>query len=133
MLAATSRPDLLDAALLRPGRLDHLIHCGFPTAPERAEIIKALARRLRLEGSVDLEGVGHRAEGYTGADLSALLSEAQLAAVHERLEEGTSVRHAGAQVQFVVMMAVCLLCGGGRVPEKLTYVWVLVMRPVVSA
>ena len=111
MLAATSRPDLLDAALLRPGRLDRLIYCGFPTAPERAEIIKALARRLRLEGSVDLKGVGHRAEGYTGADLSALLSEAQLAAVHERLEEGTSVQDAAVQVLFVVMMAVafCVL------------------------
>ena len=104
MLAATSRPDLLDAALLRPGRLDRLIHCGFPTAPERSEIIKALARRLRLERSVDLEGVGRRADGYTGADLSALLSEAQLAAVHERLEEGSSLQDTAAQVCFVIMM-----------------------------
>lgn len=103
VLAATSRPDLLDAALLRPGRLDRLIHCGFPTAPERGEIITALARRLRLEGSVDLQGVGERAEGYTGADLSALLSEAQLAAVHERLEE-TSLQDSSPQVSVNVVM-----------------------------
>ena len=86
MLAATSRPDLLDAALLRPGRLDRLIYCGFPDNSERGQILQALARRLRLDERVDLLGVGRQCEGYSGADLSALLSEAQLAAVHERLD-----------------------------------------------
>lgn len=99
VLAATSRPDLLDAALLRPGRLDRLIHCGFPTAPERGEIVKALARRLRLEESVDLISIGQQAEGYTGADLSALLSEAQLAAVHDRLE-ASSLHESSPQVSL---------------------------------
>ena len=95
MLAATSRPDLLDAALLRPGRLDSLIYCGFPTASERGHILHALARRLSLHAKVDLDYVGRQCEGYSGADLSALLSEAQLAAVHERLDldtVGVSVR-----------------------------------------
>ena len=89
VLAATSRPDLLDAALLRPGRLDRLIYCGFPDQSERGQILHALARRLRLDGSVDLGSVGRQCEGYTGADLSALLSEAQLAAVHEQLDKET--------------------------------------------
>lgn len=86
VLAATSRPDLLDAALLRPGRLDRLIYCGFPSPAERGHILHALARRLRLDAAVDLDAVGAQCEGYSGADLSALLSEAQLAAVHERLD-----------------------------------------------
>lgn len=88
MLAATSRPDLLDAALLRPGRLDRLIYCGFPDSAERAQILHALSRRLRLDAAVDMDSVGQECEGYSGADLSALLSEAQLAAVHERLDSG---------------------------------------------
>lgn len=103
VLAATSRPDLLDAALLRPGRLDCLIHCGFPTASERGDIINALSRRLRLEGSLDLEGVGQEAEGCTGADLSALLSEAQLAAVHERLE-GSSLQDSTGQASLLGLL-----------------------------
>ena len=86
VLAATSRPDLLDAALLRPGRLDRLIYCGFPDSAERGQILQALARRLRLEPAVDLQAVGQQCQGFSGADLSALLSEAQLAAVHESLE-----------------------------------------------
>ena len=86
VLAATSRPDLLDAALLRPGRLDRLIYCGFPNSDERSQILHALACRLRLHGDVDLDSIGQQCEGYSGADLSALLSEAQLAAVHESLD-----------------------------------------------
>ena len=85
-MAATSRPDLLDAALLRPGRLDRLIYCGFPNASERGHILQALARRLSLDTKVDLDQIGRQCEGYSGADLSALLSDAQLAAVHERID-----------------------------------------------
>ncbi|KAK9829370.1 hypothetical protein WJX72_005440 [[Myrmecia] bisecta] len=104
VIAATSRPDLLDAALLRPGRLDRLIYCGFPRAPDRVHIMRALAHRLRpaapgapADGSdnnnadqtawqAELRKVATAADGFTGADLSALLSEAQLAAVHQALD-----------------------------------------------
>ena len=82
---------------------------------------------------MDLEGVGRRADGYTGADLSALLSEAQLAAVHERLEEGTSVQDAAAQVPLLLMMAVCLLCAKRTVPENLRDVRVLATLQAVCA
>lgn len=58
MIAATSRPDLIDAALLRPGRLDRLLYCGFPSRLERARILAALARALPLAPDVDLEAVG---------------------------------------------------------------------------
>ena len=86
MLAATSRPDLLDAALLRPGRLDRLIYCDFPGTDDRLEILTALSRRSKLDSDVDFRAVAEATEGFTGADLSALLSEAQLLAVHEMLD-----------------------------------------------
>lgn len=87
VIAATSRPDLIDAALLRPGRLDRLLYCGFPTPRERGDILGALARSLHLAPDVDLHAPAYDAEELSGADLSAVLAEAQLAAVHESLEQ----------------------------------------------
>lgn len=66
MVGATSRPDLLDAALLRPGRLDRLLLCGFPGAEERIAITRALARRLRLAPDAQLDAMAAGAEGFTG-------------------------------------------------------------------
>ena len=66
MIGTTSRPDLLDAALLRPGRLDRLVYCGFPTAAERLAILRAAARRLALADGVDFEELAERTDGYTG-------------------------------------------------------------------
>jgi peroxin-1 len=48
VVGATSRPDLIDAALLRPGRLDRMVHCGFPSTSEREEVLHVLARHLQL-------------------------------------------------------------------------------------
>ncbi|CAH2073519.1 unnamed protein product [Thlaspi arvense] len=85
VFAATSRPDLLDPALLRPGRLDRLLMCDFPSPPERLEILTVLSRKLPMAGDVDLDPIAQMTEGFSGADLQALLSDAQLAAVHEFL------------------------------------------------
>ncbi|CAK0784927.1 hypothetical protein CVIRNUC_008132 [Coccomyxa viridis] len=85
VVGATSRPDMLDAALLRPGRLDRLLYCGFPTGRERLQILTALTSRLELDAAVSLQQVANACEGFSGADLSALLSDAQLEAVHEVL------------------------------------------------
>lgn len=85
VFAATSRPDLLDAALLRPGRLDRLLFCDFPSRKERLEILAVLSRKLPLANDVDIETIAGMTEGFSGADLQALLSDAQLAAVHEHL------------------------------------------------
>lgn len=86
VFAATSRPDLLDAALLRPGRLDRLLFCDFPSKSERLDILTVLARKLPLASDVDLEAVADITEGFSGADLQALLSDVQLAAVHDLLD-----------------------------------------------
>lgn len=85
VFAATSRPDLLDAALLRPGRLDRLLFCDFPSQRERLDILKVLSRKLPLASDVDLGAIARVTEGFSGADLQALLSDAQLEAVHELL------------------------------------------------
>ena len=87
VIAATSRPDLIDAALLRPGRLDHLLLCDFPTESERRDILEALSRGMSIDQNVDFDILIEHTEGWSGADLGALLAEAQLAAVHEELHK----------------------------------------------
>ncbi|KAK3383320.1 P-loop containing nucleoside triphosphate hydrolase protein [Lasiosphaeria ovina] len=92
VLAATSRPDLIDPALLRPGRLDKSLLCDFPNLEDRLDIIKALAQKVKVEDNVwnsedDLLELGRRTEGFTGADLQALVSNAQLEAIHDILND----------------------------------------------
>ena len=92
VIAATSRPDMLDPALLRPGRMDKLVLCDFPNEREREEILRALARSLRLSADVDFASLAAATEGLSGADLRALLSDAQLAAVHSLLDDKVAGR-----------------------------------------
>ncbi|XP_052548321.1 peroxisomal ATPase PEX1 isoform X2 [Tympanuchus pallidicinctus] len=82
VLAATSRPDLIDPALLRPGRLDKCLYCPPPDLSSRCEILKALSHSLSLADDVDLEYLAAKTEHFTGADLKALLYNAQLEAIH---------------------------------------------------
>ncbi|CAJ1084002.1 peroxisome biogenesis factor 1 [Xyrichtys novacula] len=89
MLAATSRPDLIDPALLRPGRLDKSLYCPPPDQEARVEILKALSVGVTLAPDVDLEQLAAVTEQFTGADLKALLYNAQLEAVHSSLASST--------------------------------------------
>ncbi|KAL6646354.1 hypothetical protein ACP70R_017962 [Stipagrostis hirtigluma subsp. patula] len=86
VFAATSKPQLIDAALLRPGRFDRLVFCDFPRWDERLEILKVHSRTVSLASDVSLEDVASLTEGFTGADLAAILTDAGLAAVHELLD-----------------------------------------------
>ena len=83
VLAATNRPDILDPALLRPGRFDRQIYVGAPDAKGREEILKVHARNKKLDSSVDLKTVALSTGGFTGADLSNLLNEAAILAARE--------------------------------------------------
>ncbi|XP_029298959.1 peroxisomal ATPase PEX1 isoform X2 [Cottoperca gobio] len=89
VLAATSRPDLIDPALLRPGRLDKSLYCPPPDLEARVEILKALSAGVTLAADVDLELLAAATEQFTGADLKALLYNAQLEAVHNSMGSGT--------------------------------------------
>ena len=80
VMAATNRPDILDPALLRPGRFDREITVGAPDIKGRAAILRVHARNKPLEESVDLEVVAKKTAGFTGADLANLLNEAALLA-----------------------------------------------------
>lgn len=86
VLAATSRPDLIDPALLRPGRLDKSLLCGMPEEDERHDILGAVAKKLDLAPEVDLSDWAKRTEDYSGADLQALLYNAHLNAIHEGID-----------------------------------------------
>jgi len=80
VLAATNRPDILDPALLRPGRFDRQIHVGRPDVKGREEILKVHAKDKKLDVSVNLKTVARSTAGFTGADLSNLLNEAAILA-----------------------------------------------------
>jgi cell division protease FtsH len=80
VMAATNRPDILDPALLRPGRFDRRIAVGLPTASERLDILRLHARKMRLARDVDLDPIASGTPGFSGADLKNLLNEAALIA-----------------------------------------------------
>ena len=80
VLAATNRPDILDPALLRPGRFDRTIYVGAPDIKGREDILKIHAKNKRLAEDVDLKIVAMATGGFTGADLSNLLNEAAILA-----------------------------------------------------
>jgi len=88
IMAATNRPELIDPAMMRPGRLDKLLYVPLPTPDERAMILKALSTNIALHETVDLAiiGTSTRAEGYSGADCAALLREAGLAVLKESMD-----------------------------------------------
>ena len=83
VMAATNRPDILDPALLRPGRFDRQIHVGVPDVKGREEILKVHAKDKKLAENVNLRTVARSTSGFTGADLSNLLNEAAILAARE--------------------------------------------------
>lgn len=88
VIGATNRPDLIDPALLRPGRLERLVYVPPPDAAARAEILRAAARRTPLAADVDLSALAADLDGYSAADLAALVREAALAAMRRSLDAG---------------------------------------------
>jgi cell division protease FtsH len=87
IMAATNRPDILDPALLRPGRFDRQIVVPLPEYPERLAILKVHARDKRLSSNVDLESMAKGTPGMSGADLANLVNEAALFAVRRGAKE----------------------------------------------
>ncbi|MEL0539343.1 ATP-dependent zinc metalloprotease FtsH [Staphylococcus debuckii] len=83
MIAATNRPDILDPALLRPGRFDRQIQVGRPDVKGREAILYVHARNKPLDETVDLKAIAQRTPGFSGADLENLLNEASLIAVRD--------------------------------------------------
>ncbi len=86
VIAATNRPDVLDAALLRPGRFDRQVTVDTPDIKGRLEILDVHARNKKLSDEVSLEAIARRTPGFTGADLANLLNEAAILTARRRKE-----------------------------------------------
>ena len=85
-IGATNRPDILDPALVRPGRLDQLIYIPLPDKPSRVSVLKAVLRKSPVAGNVSMEFLGELTDGFTGADLTELCQRATKAAIRESIE-----------------------------------------------
>ena len=83
VVMATNRPDVLDPALLRPGRLDRKIEIPLPNEQGRLEILKIHSKRLNIEGEIDFDALVKLSEGFNGADLRNVCTEAGLFALRE--------------------------------------------------
>jgi transitional endoplasmic reticulum ATPase len=88
LIGATNRPNLIDPALLRPGRFDELIYVGPPDTAGRRRILAIHTKKMPLASDVDLESLAQRTENFTGADLEDLVRRAGLTALRRDLEEG---------------------------------------------
>ncbi len=84
IIAATNRPDVLDTALLRPGRFDRQVTVDAPDLKGRLEILKVHSRNKKLDPTVSLEAIARRSPGFTGADLANLLNEAAILTARRR-------------------------------------------------
>ena len=87
VIAATNRPDMIDPAMCRPGRLDKLLYVDLPKPDERLEILKTITSKTPLSNEVDLQSIAYDAklEGFSGADLAALVREAAVLALRETI------------------------------------------------
>jgi len=84
VIAATNRPDILDPALIRPGRFDRLIYVPAPDAESRLEILKIYTRAMPLNDDINLSLLQKNTKGYSGADIRAICSEAAMNAMRRR-------------------------------------------------
>lgn len=89
IIAATNRPDVLDSALLRPGRFDRQVIVDAPDLKGRSDILTVHARNKKLDPTISLEEIAQRTPGFTGADLANLLNEAAILTARRRKEEIT--------------------------------------------
>ncbi|MCC5609365.1 ATP-dependent zinc metalloprotease FtsH2 [Nostoc sp. CHAB 5834] len=101
IIAATNRPDVLDSALLRPGRFDRQVTVDAPDIKGRLEILQVHARNKKLDPSVSLDAIARRTPGFTGADLANLLNEAAILTARRR-KEAITLREVDDAVDRVV-------------------------------
>ena len=93
VMAASSRPDLVDVALMRPGRIDKSVYCGFPDTQERRDILQVYLRKFNFKSQFPdkldnfLDHIAHRTEHFTSADIKGLVQNAQLGRMSQVLKE----------------------------------------------
>jgi len=92
IIGATNRPDIIDPALMRPGRLDQLIYIPLPDLPSRVAVFKAVLRKSPVAKDVDLEYLAAKLEGYSGADITEICQRACKLAIREAIEREIAMR-----------------------------------------
>lgn len=102
VVAATNRPDILDSALLRPGRFDRQVHIDLPDKAGRADILKIYAAKIKLDSSVDLDVVARGTSGFSGAELANLMNEAALLAVRRKSNSVSNADLDGARDKILM-------------------------------
>jgi len=102
VLAATNRPDMLDKALLRPGRFDRIVHLDLPDINGRRDIIQIHARNKQMAKDVDFERLSRRTVGFSGADLENMLNEAAILAAraNKKFVDNNDLENAALKVQL---------------------------------
>jgi len=102
VIGATNRPDLIDAALLRPGRFDEVVLVSPPDERARRDILKVHVKSMALDDDVNSESLAKKTEGYSGADIEALCRKAGVIALHENIKiEKVSKRHFEAALKKI--------------------------------
>ena len=86
-IGATNRPDIIDPAIIRPGRLDQLIYIPMPDEKARLSILKANLRKISVDPKVNLGALAHATEGYSGADIAEIVNKATRYAIKFTLKE----------------------------------------------
>jgi transitional endoplasmic reticulum ATPase len=104
VIAATNRPDMLDPALLRPGRFDRLVRVPAPDLEARKQILKIHTDKKPLASNVDLDEIARRTEGYTGADLSAVVNEAVMLSIRDLVNRGVEITQENLKGEKISML-----------------------------
>jgi transitional endoplasmic reticulum ATPase len=99
VIAATNRPDIIDPALLRPGRFDRLLYVAPPDRDSRIQIIKIHTKKKPLDEDVKIEDLAGHTDGYTGADIASLSSAAVMIALREHISKYQDPKEANKHVQ----------------------------------
>ena len=99
VIAATNRPDIIDPALLRPGRFDRLLYVPPPDSDSRIQIIKIHTKKKPLADDVNIEQLADHTEGYTGADIASLSSAAVMLALREHVSKYKDPKEADNRVK----------------------------------
>ncbi|KAL7023421.1 hypothetical protein ACKWTF_012606 [Chironomus riparius] len=87
IICASSRPDLIDPALLRSGRIDRLVECKLPNGQERLEIIRFLSKSLTFDSHVDFKKIAAKMNSFTGADIKSVLTTSNMSAIEQELNK----------------------------------------------
>ena len=109
VMAATARPDLVDVALLRPGRIDKAVYCSFPDEQERYEMLKVYLKKFNFvtEYEIDqheqfLKNVSQRTRNFTSADIKGLVQNTQLEKMSEIIKKSTEAKEESENLDFSI-------------------------------